>query len=107
MKIPKVFGPVGCITGMGITEAFNQFRTVTGDDVSAAILAVGSVLAGQQTDDRPLTVKEAKEFLNVSADTVYSLCDSDQLKHHKIGNGRGTIRIMLSDLIEFRKRRAA
>ena len=39
------------------------------------------------------TVKQAAEKLNVSQSTVYALVSSGQLKCHRIGVGRGVIRI--------------
>jgi excisionase family DNA binding protein len=85
-----------------IAEAFEHFRKIT-DDIPAAILAVGSVLADEQVAARPLKVGEAAKMLQVSADAVYSLCETGKLKHHRIGNGRGTIRILPADLIRLQR----
>jgi excisionase family DNA binding protein len=90
---------------MTITESFEHFRKITSDE-AAAILAVGSVLTGQQADTGPLTVKGAAEFLQVSADAIYSLCQSGKLRHHRVGNRRGTIRIMPADLIRLQNEAA-
>lgn len=40
-----------------------------------------------------LTVRETAERLKVSPATVYALVSSGQLACHRIGTGRGTIRI--------------
>ncbi len=88
-----------------IAEQFEHFRKITSDE-AAAILAVGSVLTGQQVESKPLSVKGAAEFLQVSADAIYSLCQSGKLRHHRVGNHRGTIRIMPVDLIRLQNEAA-
>lgn len=47
------------------------------------------------------TVKQAAERLHVSIATVYQLCAERKLAHHRIGVGRGTIRISEEDLTAF------
>ncbi len=49
----------------------------------------------------PLTVRQAARQLNVDDRTIYSLCSSGAIAHHRIGNGRGTIRIAPDDLNRF------
>ena len=44
------------------------------------------------------TVKEVAEKLNVSAQCVYALIDAGKLIAHRIGLGRGTIRVSEDDL---------
>jgi excisionase family DNA binding protein len=88
-----------------IAEQFEHFRKIT-DDIPAAILAVGSVLTGQQAATKPLTVRQAAEFLGVSADAIYSLCQSGKLRHHRVGNRRGTIRIQPVDLVRLQNEAA-
>jgi excisionase family DNA binding protein len=51
-----------------------------------------------------MTVREAADFLNVSAGTIYAICQSGTLPHLRIGVGRGTIRIRRRDLIRHAKR---
>ena len=80
---------------MHIQTLFDRFRQQT-DDVSAALLTLASVLVGEQPE--LLTVKQAAARLNVSTDTVYQLCEAGKLKHQRVGNGRGTIRILPADL---------
>ena len=40
-----------------------------------------------------LSVKETARWLNVSPSTVYGLINSGELKCHRVGVGRGVIRI--------------
>ena len=52
-----------------------------------------------QTADTPLlTVKDVAERLSVSASLVYQLVESGKLSFHRIGTGRGTIRVSQFDL---------
>jgi len=48
-----------------------------------------------------LTVKQVAEQLGVSAACIYQLVGSGKLSAHRIGLGRGAIRISESDLTEF------
>ena len=50
---------------------------------------------------RLLTVCEAATLLNVSSSLIYHLIDSRKLSCHRIGAGRGTIRIRKEDLDEY------
>lgn len=50
---------------------------------------------------RLLRVREAAEELAVSAKVVYRLCESGDIPHHRIGVGRGSIRIRREDLDVF------
>jgi excisionase family DNA binding protein len=64
--------------------------------VLAGVLAeatAGKHQAGSQVET--LTVKQAAERLNVSADLIYDLCQGGKLRHQKIGR---TIRIRPADL---------
>lgn len=45
-----------------------------------------------------LTVKQVAERLQVSKSIVYALIDAQRLPCHRIGLGRGTIRISETDL---------
>ena len=51
-----------------------------------------------------LSVKKVAERLSVSQSVVYSLIDAGDISIHRIGRGRGTIRISESDLDNFLKR---
>ena len=48
-----------------------------------------------------MTVKEVARRLRVSASLVYQLIDSGRLGCHRIGNGRGAIRIRREDMDEY------
>lgn len=48
-----------------------------------------------------LTAKETAARLNVSVKCVYSLIESGKLIAHRIGVGRGTLRIAEEDLTRF------
>ena len=48
-----------------------------------------------------MTVKEVARRLRVSASLVYQLVDSGKLGCHRIGNGRGAIRIRPEDVDEY------
>ncbi len=48
-----------------------------------------------------LTVKDAASRLGCSSNLVYLLCSERQLIHHRLGTGRGTIRISEEDLRAF------
>ena len=45
-----------------------------------------------------LKVTQVAEQLNVSESIVYALINGGQLAHHRIGVGRGTIRVSNEDL---------
>ena len=48
-----------------------------------------------------MTVKEVAHRLRVSASLVYQLVDAGKLACHRIGNGRGAIRIRPDDLANY------
>ncbi len=48
-----------------------------------------------------MTVKEVARRLRVSASLVYQLVDSGRLGCHRIGNGRGAIRIRPEDVASY------
>jgi excisionase family DNA binding protein len=48
--------------------------------------------------DASLTVKQAAERFNIPARTLYAMVESGTLKHARLGQGRGTIRIKPVDL---------
>jgi excisionase family DNA binding protein len=45
-----------------------------------------------------LTIRQVAERLNISASTVYSLVSSRKLPCHRIGVGRGAVRVSEEDL---------
>ena len=48
-----------------------------------------------------LTIEDVRKRLKVAASTVYQLCKEGRMPHHRIGSGRGTIRISEPDLHQF------
>jgi excisionase family DNA binding protein len=48
-----------------------------------------------------LTVKQAALYLNVSPATLYSMCLTGKITHHRFGQGRGAIHIRKADLEDF------
>lgn len=52
-------------------------------------------------DMQLLTVKEAADALKLSSGAVYALCNSGTLPHHRLGQGRGAIRIDRADLLAY------
>lgn len=51
-----------------------------------------------------MTVADAARALEVSERMVYLLCREGRLAHHRIGTGRGVIRIAAADLDAYRAR---
>lgn len=50
---------------------------------------------------RFLTVRQVAERLQVSAASVYQLCAEGRIAHHRLGVGRGTIRITEEQLRQY------
>jgi excisionase family DNA binding protein len=48
-----------------------------------------------------VNVRQAADRLEVSVATVYGLVASGKLKHYRIGNGRGVVRISDEHIAEF------
>lgn len=48
-----------------------------------------------------LTVREVAERLKCSRALIYALCEKGKLSHHRLGMGRGTIRVSVGDLEAF------
>jgi excisionase family DNA binding protein len=57
---------------------------------------VASANASEQS--KLLTVAETAERLRCSRALVYQLCESGKLPHHRLGLGRGTIRVSQTDI---------
>jgi excisionase family DNA binding protein len=81
-----------------IEQLYSRFLSLTGEPLAASNLALAAVIAGERADEKPLTVRQAAERLAVSVDSIYAACESGDLRHKRIGNGRGTIRISAADL---------
>jgi len=56
---------------------------------------------------QPLTVLQAADALGISERTARDLIASGELTHHRVGNGRGRVRILPSDLEAYRGRTEA
>ena len=53
------------------------------------------------TSDELMTAQEAAARLKCSRALIYALCEKGKLSHHRLGLGRGTIRISTADLAAF------
>lgn len=58
---------------------------------------------GPGVADEPefLTARQAARHLNVSQGFIYRLCANGKLRHYKLGDGQGALRIRRDDLLEF------
>lgn len=54
-----------------------------------------------------LSVKELASKLSIAQSTVYALISQGQLKCHRIGVGRGTIRIAEADVLDYLARNSS
>ncbi len=85
-----------------IEALFAEFKTVTGEPVSAAILALAEIISRDPGKRTGLTIKEAATFLGVGVTTVKGLCSDGRLKSVRIGR---SIRFNVDDLERFQRRR--
>jgi excisionase family DNA binding protein len=84
-----------------LIEQFKLYRAHVEDPAAAAILVLVDNMKAvpRVKDDKDVySVSEASEYLKVTPTTVYTLCKEGRLKHHRIGKGRGTIRIKKRNL---------
>lgn len=83
-------------------DLFAQFRELTDDAPSAAMLTLAHALLSNGQPEQPelLTVKQAAARLNVSRDSVYDLCRDGTLRSERIGR---VIRIRKRDLESMRR----
>jgi excisionase family DNA binding protein len=85
-------------------QTYQRFLRITSDPTAAALLTLADALQRPSTaPEGPLTVKEAAQALNVSPRTVYDLVNENRLRHHRVGTGKGAIRIMRADVEACRK----
>ena len=56
-----------------------------------------------QVHDKPLSAVQAANLLNVSARTIYDLSAAGRLPQHRIGCGKGALRIKRADLEAFQQ----
>lgn len=57
-----------------------------------------------KAEAKSLTAAQVAARMNVSRDCVYDLCRVGRLAHHRVGKGRGTIRIKPADVADFERR---
>ena len=88
-----------------ILRTYRDHLEHIGDASPPAVLTFAETMQPQAcTESRDLlTVREAAKMLHVSVGTIYALCDSGQLAHHRLGTGRGTIRIAADALKSYHK----
>ena len=55
----------------------------------------------QRQPSRMLSVKDAAEQLNVSPSTIYALISTGKLSCHRVGAGRGVIRISETGIADY------
>lgn len=79
---------------MNLEATYAKFLKLTGNEIAAAVLAVGAALASQR-DDALLSPKQAADALGVSKELIYDLCRTGRLRSRKIGRA---VRIHPDDL---------
>ena len=98
-----------------IEKIFEHFNRVTeGDRGAAAALTLAHATLAARNQSLPpcpsqknaYTIAEAAEYLSLGERTVRRLVDDGQLRHHRAGSGRGTIRIRPDDLAAFQRQTA-
>lgn len=89
----------------GMLDQYDQHKNVRHCSPRDAVAILSSILAALQpvgdaakATDAPMTVKEASKRYGIPERTLYALCKGGQLAHHRVGTGRGTIRIKPVDL---------
>ncbi len=85
---------------------YREYLDKTGDPTAAASLTLADAMQTQVDEGKPskfLTVNEAAKMLSIDPQTVYRLCWSGQLAHHRLGTGRGTIRITYDAIKSYRQ----
>jgi excisionase family DNA binding protein len=81
------------------------------DELGATTIELHPVKSQEKPQEKPLpegpwTVKQAAKALGVSERTVRDLVSTGKLKSHKVGAGRGVVRILVEDVEEFRRTNA-
>ena len=80
---------------------FADFKTVTGEPVSAAVLTLAEIISRDPGKRTGLTTKEAAAYLGVGVTTVKSLCSDGRLSSVRIGR---SIRFNVDELERFQRR---
>lgn len=86
---------------MTTIPTFHRFQRETNDDIAAAILTLAEKFKASQPDT--LTTEQAADILGCLPKTVRSMCSDGRLRSHRVGRGRGTIRIVRDDLESYMK----
>ncbi len=69
--------------------------------VTNEILTLELIMNDHTSEPPLLTVKQAAKRLAVSEKTIYAQCQSGELACHRIGLGRGTIRLSEAQLADY------
>lgn len=91
-------GPAAIAWRLACRGARNESAVTTGRKSRLRAAPLG---LEQRRRTEVLTVKQTADQLQVSAALVYQLCAGRKLAHHRLGVGRGTIRIAEADLAAF------
>lgn len=88
-----------------VKKLFKDYLELTDDKIAAANLVLAdAILSGHSLSEQgDLSVSEAAHQLRCSTHTIYRLCENGKLPHYRIGDGRGVIRIRITDLGECQK----
>jgi excisionase family DNA binding protein len=89
-----------------VVSRFEHFRSITGDATAAAVLVLAEVLTDSKPAEAPsdsLSIAKAAHELGVSKTTVRNLIALGTIRSHRIGTGRGRIRIRREDLNEYQE----
>ena len=81
---------------MKTLHLYDRFHEHTGNPIAAAILALAETIKGSQPES--LTSEQAARLLGCQPKTIRTMCADGRLRHHRIGTGRGSIRILREDL---------
>ena len=84
-----------------IESLFAEFKAMTGEPVSAAVLTLANIISSDPGKRTGLTIKEAAKHLGVSVTTVKGLCSDGRLKFTRIGR---SVRFNVDELEEFQRR---
>ncbi len=88
-----------------ILRTYRDHLEHIGDASPPAVLTFAETMQPQACTESPefLTVNEAAKMLSIDPQTVYRFCWSGQLAHHRLGTGRGTIRITHDAIKSYRQ----
>lgn len=97
-----------------INTLFNEYHALTGDAQAAASLVLAHASLVARSDDPPATnagfphkgpwtIKQTAQAMKASERTVRELIKAGRLKAHKIGAGRGVLRILPEHVAEFQR----